>query len=234
MLKKRTVFWSIVAIMSMALMVWLVIAYNTKKSQYEIIESENSKIKSEISVFQSKIDSLKMAIAIQDEIIRHSISEYDSLKREKERVITKVKEVQSVLSIYPITTAVDTLRYNLLNNKADTVVVISPYNVAVINNVFKQRNQLQSLVKIQEKTLLQSDIIQHQMSKTIQQRDSLIQQNTSIINRCKTLNSNQEQQISLLLKDVEKQKKKKKFYKQTTVIAIIVATIASLKLSNVF
>ena len=75
MLKKRTVFWSIVAIMSMTLMVWLVIAYNTKKSQYEIIESENSKIKSEINVFQSKIDSLKMAIAIQDEIIRHSISE---------------------------------------------------------------------------------------------------------------------------------------------------------------
>ena len=62
MLKKRTVFWSIVAIMSMALMVWLVIAYNTKKSQYEIIESENSKIKSEISVFQSKIDSLKFSL----------------------------------------------------------------------------------------------------------------------------------------------------------------------------
>lgn len=123
---------------------------------------------------------------------------------------------------------------SLLNNKTDTVVVISPYNVAVINNVFKQRNQLQSLVKIQEKTLLQSDIIQHQMSKTIQQRDSLIQQNTLIINRYKTLNSNQEQQISLLMKDVEKQKKKKRFYKQTTIIAVIVATIASLKLSNAF
>lgn len=123
---------------------------------------------------------------------------------------------------------------SLLNNKADTVVVISPYNVAVINNVFKQRNQLQSLVKIQEKTLLQADIIQHQMSKTIQQRDSLIQQNTLIINRYKTLNSNQGQQISLLMKDVEKQKKKKRFYKQTTIIAVIVATIASLKLSNVF
>lgn len=123
---------------------------------------------------------------------------------------------------------------SLLNNKADTVVVISPYNVAVINNVFKQRNQLQSLVKIQEKTLLQSDIIQHQMLKAIQQRDSLIQQNTLMINRYKTLSNNQEQQISLLKKDVEKQKKKKKFYKQTTIIAVIVATIASLKLSNVF
>lgn len=123
---------------------------------------------------------------------------------------------------------------SLLNNKADTVVVISPCNVAVINNVFKQRNQLQSLVKIQEKTLLQADIIQHQMSKTIQQRDSLIQQNTLMINRYKTLNSNQEQQISLLMKDVEKQKKKKRFYKQTTIIAVIAATIVSLKLSNVF
>ena len=123
---------------------------------------------------------------------------------------------------------------SLLNNKADTVVVISPYNVAVINNVFKQRNQLQSLVKIQEKTLLQSDIVQQQMLKTIQQRDSLIQQNTLMIDRYKTLNNNQEKQISLLLKDVEKQKKKKKFYKQTTVIAIIVAITASLKLCNVF
>ena len=121
LLKKRTMFWSIVAIMSTALMVWLVIAYNTKKSQYEIIESKNSKIKSEISVFQSKIDSLKIAIAIQDEIIRHSISKYDSLKREKEKVITKVKEVQSVLSIYPITTAVDTLRYNLQKERYDSV-----------------------------------------------------------------------------------------------------------------
>ena len=123
---------------------------------------------------------------------------------------------------------------SLLNNKADTVVVISPYNVAVINNVFKQRNQLQSLVKIQEKTSIQSDIIQQQMLKTIQQRDSLIHQNTLMIDRYKTLNSNQEQQISLLMKDIEKQKKKKKFYKQTTVIAIIVAVVTSLKLCNVF
>ena len=123
---------------------------------------------------------------------------------------------------------------SLLNNKADTVIVISPYNVAVINNVFKQRNQLQSLVKIQEKTLLQSDVIQHQMLKTIQQRDSLIHQNTLMIDQYKTLNSNQEQQISLLMKDIEKQKKKKKFYKQTTVIAIIVAIVTSLKLCNVF
>lgn len=123
---------------------------------------------------------------------------------------------------------------SLLNSKTDTVVVISPYNVAVINNVFKQRNQLRSLVDIQEKTLLQSDIIQRQMLKTIQQRDSLIQQNTLMINRYKTLNNNQEQQISLLMKDVEKQKKKKRFYKQTTIIAVIVATIASLKLSSVF
>ena len=124
MLKKKTVFWSIVAIASMALMVWLVIAYNTKKSQYEIIESENSRIKSEISVFQSKIDSLKIAIAVQDEIIKHSISEYDSLKREKEKVVTKVKKVQSILSIYPITTAVDALRYNLQNERYDSVNTI--------------------------------------------------------------------------------------------------------------
>ena len=123
---------------------------------------------------------------------------------------------------------------SLLNNKADTVVVISPYNVAVINNVFKQRNQLQSLVKIQEKTLLQSDVIQHQMLKTIQQRDSLIHQNTLMIDQYKTLSNNQEQQISLLMKDIEKQKKKKKFYKQTTVIAIIIAVVTSLKLCNVF
>lgn len=123
---------------------------------------------------------------------------------------------------------------SLLNNKTDTVVVISPYNVAVINNVFKQRNQLQSLVKIQEKTLIQSDIIQQQMLKTIQQRDSLIRQNTLMIDQYKTLSNNQEQQISLLMKDIEKQKKKKKFYKQTTIIAIIAVAITSLKLCNIF
>lgn len=123
---------------------------------------------------------------------------------------------------------------SLLSNKSDTVVAISPYNVAVINNVFKQRNQLQSLIAIQEKALLQSDILHQQMLKTIQHRDSLIQQNTAIINRYKTLNSNQEQQISLLLKDVEKQKRLKKFYKKTTIIAIVVATVTSLKLCNVF
>lgn len=123
-LKKRTVFWLIVTIMSVALMVWLVIAYSAKKSQYEIIELENSKIKSEINVFQSKIDSLKIAIAVQDEIIRHSISEYDSLKREKEKIITKVKEVQSVLSIYPLTVSVDTLRYNLQREHYDSINII--------------------------------------------------------------------------------------------------------------
>lgn len=123
---------------------------------------------------------------------------------------------------------------SLLSNKSDTVVAISPYNVAVINNVFKQRNQLQSLIAIQEKALLQSDILHQQMLKTIQHRDSLIHQNTVIINRYKTLNSNQEQQISLLLKDIEKQKRLKKFYRKTTIIAIIVVTVTSLKLCNVF
>ena len=122
----------------------------------------------------------------------------------------------------------------LLNDKVDTVVAISPYNVAVINNVFKQRNQLQSLTSIQEKALLQSDVIQKQMLQSIQQRDSLIYQNTLMINSYKKLSNNQEQQISILLADIEKQKKKKKFYKQTTVVAIIVATVASLKLFNVF
>lgn len=124
MLKKRTVFWLIVTIMPIALMIWLVIAYNAKKSQYEIIELENSKIKSEINVFQSKIDSLRIAIAVQDEIIRHSISEYDSLKKEKEKIITKVKEVQSVLSIYPLTVSVDTLRYNLQRERYDSINII--------------------------------------------------------------------------------------------------------------
>ena len=124
MLKKRTVFWLIVAIMSIALMIWLVIAYSAKKSQYEIIELENSKIKSEINVFQSKIDSLRIAIAVQDEIIRHSISEYDSLKKEKEKIITKVKEVQSVLSIYPLNASVDTLRYNLQREHYDSINII--------------------------------------------------------------------------------------------------------------
>ena len=124
MLKKRTVFWLIVTIMSIALMIWLVIAYSAKKSQYEIIELENSKIKSEINVFQSKIDSLRIAIAVQDEIIRHSISEYDSLKKEKEKIITKVKEVQSVLSIYPLNASVDTLRYNLQREHYDSINII--------------------------------------------------------------------------------------------------------------
>lgn len=124
MLKKQTVFWLIIAIMSIALMIWLVIAYSAKKSQYEIIELENSKIKSEINVFQSKIDSLRIAIAVQDEIIRHSISEYDSLKKEKEKIITKVKEVQSVLSIYPLTVSVDTLRYNLQKEHYDSINTI--------------------------------------------------------------------------------------------------------------
>ena len=123
---------------------------------------------------------------------------------------------------------------SLLSNKSDTVVVISPYNVAVINNVFKQRNQFQSLINIQEKALLQSDILHQQMLKTIQHRDSLIQQNTAIINRYKILNNNQEQQISLLLKDVEKQKRLKRFYRKTTIIAIVVVTVTSLKLFNVF
>lgn len=123
-LKKRTVFWLIVTIMSIALMIWLVIAYSAKKSQYEIIELENSKIKSEINVFQSKIDSLRIAIAVQDEIIRHSISEYDSLKKEKEKIITKVKEVQSVLSIYPLNASVDTLRYNLQREHYDSINII--------------------------------------------------------------------------------------------------------------
>ena len=124
MLRKRTVFWLIIAIMSIALMIWLVIAYSAKKSQYEIIELENSKIKSEINVFQSKIDSLRIAIAVQDEIIRHSISEYDSLKKEKEKIITKVKEVQSILSIYPLTVSVDTLRYNLQRERYDSINII--------------------------------------------------------------------------------------------------------------
>lgn len=123
---------------------------------------------------------------------------------------------------------------SLLNNKADTVVVVSPYNVAVINNVFKQRNQLRSLANIQGKALLQSDLIQHQMTTAIHQRDSLIHQNSLIINRYQTLSNNQEKQIAILQQSIEKQRKKKNFYKKTTIITVIATVIATLKLCNVF
>lgn len=111
--KKRTLFWLIITTMSFALVVWLTIAYNAKKDQYIMIDEENARIKAEMQLLQTKIDSLTTAIALQDAIIRHSIIEYDSLKNEKELVMQKMKEAQEVLRVYPVTAAVDTLRRNL-------------------------------------------------------------------------------------------------------------------------
>ena len=111
--KKRTLFWLIITTMSFALVVWLTIAYNAKKDQYIMIDKENARIKAEMQLLQTKIDSLTTAIALQDAIIRHSIIEYDSLKNEKELVMKRMKEAQEVLRVYPVTAAVDTLRRNL-------------------------------------------------------------------------------------------------------------------------
>lgn len=111
--KKRTLFWLIITTMSFALVVWLTIAYNAKKDQYIMIDEENAKIKAEMQLLQTKIDSLTTAIALQDAVIRHSIIEYDSLKNEKELVMKRMKEAQEVLRVYPVTAAVDTLRRNL-------------------------------------------------------------------------------------------------------------------------
>lgn len=111
--KKRTLFWLIITTMSFALVVWLTIAYNAKKDQYIMINEENARIKAEMQLLQTKIDSLTTAIALQDAVIRHSIIEYDSLKNEKELVMQRMKEAQEVLRVYPVTAAVDTLRRNL-------------------------------------------------------------------------------------------------------------------------
>ena len=111
--KKRTLFWLIITTMSFALVVWLTIAYNAKKDQYIMIDEENARIKAEMQLLQTKIDSLTTAIALQDAVIRHSIIEYDSLKNEKELVMKRMKEAQEVLRVYPVTAAVDTLRRNL-------------------------------------------------------------------------------------------------------------------------
>lgn len=111
--KKRTLFWLIITTMSFALVVWLTIAYNAKKDQYIMIDEENARIKAEMQLLQTKIDSLTSAIALQDAVIRHSIIEYDSLKNEKELVMKRMKETQEVLRVYPVTAAVDTLRRNL-------------------------------------------------------------------------------------------------------------------------
>ena len=111
--KKRTLFWLIITTMSFALVVWLTIAYNAKKDQYIMIDEENARIKAEMQLLQTKIDSLTSAIALQDAVIRHSIIEYDSLKNEKELVMKRMKEAQEVLRVYPVTAAVDTLRRNL-------------------------------------------------------------------------------------------------------------------------
>ena len=111
--KKRTLFWLIITTMSFVLVVWLTIAYNAKKDQYIMIDEENARIKAEMQLLQTKIDSLTTAIALQDAVIRHSIIEYDSLKNEKELVMKRMKEAQEVLRVYPVTAAVDTLRRNL-------------------------------------------------------------------------------------------------------------------------
>lgn len=111
--KKRTLFWLIITTMSFALVVWLTIAYNAKKDQYIMIDEENARIKAEMQLLQTKIDSLTTAIALQDAVIRHSIIEYDSLNNEKELVMKRMKEAQEVLRVYPVTAAVDTLRRNL-------------------------------------------------------------------------------------------------------------------------
>ena len=121
------------------------------------------------------------------------------------------------------------LNPQLLQHKADTVVVISPYNVNVINNVFRQRNTLRQLTGAQEKTLFQAEKTIAQLNVGIMQRNALLVQKDSLLVQYRRLDDNNTRKIELLQKDVEKQKKRKRVYKKTTFIAIAAAVLLALK-----
>ena len=121
------------------------------------------------------------------------------------------------------------LNQQLLQHKADTVVVISPYNVNVINNVFRQRNTLRQLIGAQEKTLFQAEKTIAQLNVGIAQRNALLIQKDSLLVQYRRLDDNNTRKIELLQKDVEKQKKRKRAYRKTTIVAIAAAVLLALR-----
>lgn len=121
------------------------------------------------------------------------------------------------------------LNPQLLQHKTDTVIVISPYNVNVINNVFQQRNTLRQLTGAQEKTLFQAEKTIAQLNVGIMQRNAILVQKDSLLVQYQRLDDNNTRKIELLQKDVEKQKKRKRAYKKTTFVAIAAAVLLALK-----
>lgn len=103
----------------------------------------------------------------------------------------------------------------------DSMALITKSDIDIINNVFDQRNKLDTLNKI-------NDTIIHNMESIILNKDSLLYHKDLVIlnqkeieYRLQSLLNDADNTISLQENELKKERRKKNFWKSTTGIAVI-------------
>lgn len=106
------------------------------------------------------------------------------------------------------------------NLTSDSLAALNKEDIDIINNVFHERNQLDSLVIVQDSMLVKLESISLEKSLIINNKDFIIKNNEKIKQDMQKIIDNNNTIIQQKELELKKEKRKKKFWRSTTGICV--------------
>lgn len=103
---------------------------------------------------------------------------------------------------------------------SDSLAALNKEDIDIINNVFHERNQLDSLVAVQDSMLVKLESISLEKSLIINNKDFIIKNNEKIKQDMQKMIENSNTIIQQKELELKKEKRKKKFWQSTTGICV--------------
>lgn len=104
----------------------------------------------------------------------------------------------------------------LVSEPTDSMALISKEDIDVINNVFNERNILDSLNTINDSIINNLELVRLQYLNIIKDQKVIIQNDSLIINRQELLLNEREKILQKYQKDIKKQKTQKTIWMSTS------------------
>lgn len=104
----------------------------------------------------------------------------------------------------------------LVSNVTDSMALISKEDIDIINNVFNERNILDSLNTINDSIIYNLELVRLQHLNIIKDQKVIIQNDSLIINRQELLLNEREKILQKYQKDIKNQKTQKTIWMSTS------------------
>lgn len=103
---------------------------------------------------------------------------------------------------------------------SDSLAALNKEDIDIINNVFRERNQLDSLVIIQDSMLIKLESISLEKSLIIDNKDFIIKNDIKIKQDMQKMLENNNKILQQRELELKKEKKKKTFWQTTTGVCV--------------